>query len=80
MGYESEATQFLKQMLAERPELADLRARNRATWWDRPQDLEQRGELEAANVQQPSYVYFPLPHPQGGNNPSTPSSPETSKA
>ena len=80
MGYESEATQFLKKMLAEQPELADLRARNRATWWDKPQDLEQRSELEAAKVAQPSYVYFPLPRPQGGNKPSTPSSPDTSKA
>lgn len=80
MGYESEATQFLRKLLTEQPELAELRSRNRATWWDKPQDLEQREEKEAARVAQPSYVYFPLPRPQGGNNPSTPSSPDTSKA
>ena len=80
MGYESEATKFLRQLLQKKPELASLRPRNRATWWDRPQDLEEREEKEAARVSQPSYVYFPLPRPQGGNKPSTPSSPDTSKA
>lgn len=61
MAYVSEATRFLKALHDEHPELRELRSRNRATWWDRPQEPEILREREAARVAQPSYVYFPLP-------------------
>jgi len=38
--YESEATKFLKELLAHNPQLEEQRRKLRATWWDRPQDLE----------------------------------------
>jgi Protein of unknown function (DUF3460) len=65
MAYESEATRFLRDLLEQHPELRELRARNRATWWDRPQDLETGQERDAARVSQPPYVYFPLPKSGG---------------
>jgi hypothetical protein len=65
MAYVSEATLFLKDLLDKHPELRELRSRNRATWWDRPQDLEVQGERRAARVEQGAYVYFPRPQAPG---------------
>ena len=59
MAYVSEATRFLNDLLERNPELRELRRRNRATWWDHPQDLEEQQEREAARVPQGAYVYFP---------------------
>jgi hypothetical protein len=66
MAYESEATRFLKELLDKQPELRELRARNRATWWDHPQDEEIRRERDSAKVPQGAYVYFPRPRPPEG--------------
>ena len=63
MAYESEATRFLRDLLDKHPELRELRLRNRATWWDHPQDLQEQQELDAARVAQGAYVYFPVPPP-----------------
>lgn len=63
MAYVSEATKFLNDLLEKQPELRELRARNRATWWDRPQDLETERERDASRLAQGAYVYFPLPQP-----------------
>lgn len=63
MSYESEATRFLNDLLESHPELRELRSRNRATWWDRPQRPGQQQERDAARVPQGSYEYFPLPKP-----------------
>lgn len=63
MAYESEATRFLRDFLDRHPELRELRSRNRATWWDRPQDLQEQQERDAARVDQGDYVYFPRPQP-----------------
>ena len=63
MAYESEATRFLRDLLDKHPELRELRSRNRATWWDRPQDPEVQDERQAARVEQGAYVYFPRPRP-----------------
>jgi hypothetical protein len=65
MAYESEATRFLRSLLDEHPELRELRARNRATWWDRPQDPQVQRERDEARVPQGDYVYFPRPKPPG---------------
>jgi len=59
--YESEITRFIREMKQKNPGIAELQKKNRATWWDRPQDLEIQGEREASAVPQPPYVYFPLP-------------------
>ncbi len=65
MAYESEATLFLRDLLDKHPELRELRSRNRATWWDRPQDQEEERERQAARLEQEAYVYFPRPRPPG---------------
>jgi hypothetical protein len=65
MAYESEATRFLRDLLDKHPELRELRSRNRATWWDRPQDQQEERERQAARLEQGAYVYFPRPRPPG---------------
>ena len=61
--YESDITRFIRDLKAKNPQIAQLQAKNRATWWDRPQDLETLRERSEAAVPQPPYVYFPLPRP-----------------
>ena len=79
--YESEMTRFLRDFLRNNPQVVEQQRRNRATWWDRPQDIETWKEQSQASVPQPSYAYFPLPHPvkdddpDSGNRLSTPSRP-----
>lgn len=63
MAYVSEATRFLEDLLSKNPELRELRKRNRATWWDHPQDLKEQAERDAARVEQGAYVYFPPAQP-----------------
>jgi hypothetical protein len=59
--YESEITRFLREMREKNPGVVELQKRNRATWWDKPQDLETLKERGDSAVPQPAYVYFPLP-------------------
>ena len=79
--YESELTRFLRELKDKNPQIAELQRKNRATWWDKPQDLETWRERAAATVPQPAYVYFPLPRPErhddqdSGKRLSTPSRP-----
>ena len=59
--YESEITRFLRELKQQNPNLAELQRKNRSTWWDHPQDLQEQRERAEAAVPQPPYVYFPLP-------------------
>ena len=59
--YVSEATKFIRDLLAKNPQIVEQQAKNRATWWDKPQDLETQKEHDESAVRQPGYVYFPLP-------------------
>ena len=69
--YESDASRFIREVLAKNPQIEEQRAKNRATWWDRPQDLENNRERDAAAVPQPGYVYFPLPRPEKDDDPDS---------
>ncbi len=60
-NYESDATRFIRELLAKNPQIVEQQKKNRATWWDKPQDLETLQERAQSNVPQPPYVYFPLP-------------------
>ena len=76
--YESELTRFIRELKAKNPQIAELQRKNRATWWDKPQDLETNQERAQATVPQPAYVYFPLPRtpkedPDSGDKLSVPS-------
>ena len=79
--YESDATRFIREFLAKNPQVVEQQRKNRATWWDKPQDLETWHEHSESAVPQPSYVYFPLPRrdagkpEESGNKLSTPSRP-----
>ena len=79
---ESETTRFIRELLAKNPQIVEQQKKNRATWWDKPQDLETLKDRAAANVPQPGYVYFPVParargeeDKDSGNKLSTPSKP-----
>lgn len=61
--YESDITRFIREIKEKNPGIAELQKKNRATWWDRPQDLQVQKERAEAAVPQPPYVYFPLPTP-----------------
>ncbi len=77
--YESEITRFIREMKERNPGVVELQRKNRATWWDKPQDLEIQQERRESAVPQPPYVYFPLPaapeDQDAGNRASTPSKP-----
>ena len=79
--YESDITRFIRDLKQKNPGLSELQRKNRATWWDKPQDLEVQKERADASVPQPAYVYFPLPVPEkaddqdSGKRLSTPSRP-----
>jgi hypothetical protein len=81
MGYESEMDRFLRELKEKNPQIVELQQKNRATWWDKPQDLDAWRERSEATVPQPAYVYFPLPRQEkdddqdSGNRLSTPSRP-----
>jgi hypothetical protein len=64
-AYESELTRFIRELREKNPQIVDQQKKNRATWWDRPQDLQTWRERSAATVPQPAYVYFPLPEKKG---------------
>jgi hypothetical protein len=80
-AYESDITRFIRDLRARNPQIAEQQKKNRATWWDRPQDLQLQREKIASAVPQPAYVYFPLPEraadkpDESGNKASNPSRP-----
>jgi hypothetical protein len=57
-NYESDTTTFICDFLAENPQVVEKQKSYRATWWDRPQNLEERKKLEAVEVPQQGYVYY----------------------
>ncbi len=59
--YESETTQFLRDLMQKHPELVALQEKNRATWWDKKQDLDQLKRFEASEQPTDGYAYFPVP-------------------
>lgn len=56
--YESEITQFIRDLKAERPHLEEEQRKGRAIWWDKkPLDMKELGEQDAAKVPQQPYPY-----------------------
>jgi hypothetical protein len=56
--YESDLTKFIRDFLRKHPEVVEKQKQARATWWDRPQDLEERKRLEEAKVPKKPYEYY----------------------
>ena len=69
--YVSEMTRFLRGFLDQNPQVVEQQKKNRATWWDRPQDFETLNKQREASVPQPAYVYFPLPRPGRDDDPDS---------
>jgi hypothetical protein len=55
--YESELTQFLRDLRAQRPELAEQARSGRALWWDKTLDADEQRAFRVSRVPQKPYVY-----------------------
>lgn len=62
--YESDITQFIRELLDNNPQLKELQRNNRATWWDKSQDLQELQRQEESAAPKQAYAYFPLPKPE----------------
>ncbi len=57
--YTSDATNFLNQLKADKPELEQAQRHGRALLWDKQIDRDFKAQTDAAVVPQKSYVYQP---------------------
>ena len=55
--YESDATQFINQLKAQKPELEAQQRQGRALLWDKQVDREAQAQFKAGRVAQKPYVY-----------------------
>ncbi len=55
--YQSDVTQFIEQLKAQRPDIEAQQRAGRALWWDKHIDREALGEWKQARVPQKPYVY-----------------------
>ena len=60
-NYESDITQFVRELLDKNPQLKELQKNNRATWWDKKLDLQELKRQEESAAPKQAYAYFPLP-------------------
>ena len=56
-NYESEITQFLRDLKAKSPELEREQAEGRAIYWDKQLDPDELRRWKESNVPQTPYVY-----------------------
>ena len=61
--YESDVTQFIRDLLDKNPAMRVEQKQNRATWWDKKLDLETIKQNEQSEAPKQPYAYFPLPMP-----------------
>ncbi|MFG6448126.1 DUF3460 family protein [Roseateles sp. BYS180W] len=55
--YQSDVTQFIEQLKAQRPTLEQEQREGRALLWDKPVDRQAQAEFRTARVAQQPYVY-----------------------
>jgi hypothetical protein len=56
--YVSEHTEFIRDLLAKKPQIAEEQQRGRAIWWDKsPDALALRRKMDEGRVAQSAYVY-----------------------
>jgi hypothetical protein len=56
--YVSEHTLFIREFLAQRPDVPAKQREGREIWWDkRPEDLAQEKSMDEGRVDQQAYVY-----------------------
>jgi hypothetical protein len=57
--YQSDITQFINQLKAQKPSLEEEQRHGRALLWDKqPIDLDERSKQQSSRVQQTPYVYY----------------------
>lgn len=56
-SYESEFTEFVRELKRKRPDLEEEQRKSRAIWWDHEQDLETQRRALESRVKQQAYVY-----------------------
>ncbi|RKP56690.1 DUF3460 family protein [Pararobbsia silviterrae] len=57
--YQSDITQFLNKLKADRPQLEDEQRKGRSLLWDKqPIDLEERADQQASRIAQTPYSYY----------------------
>jgi len=56
-NYESDATQFIQQLKAQRPELEAQQRQGRALLWEQQVDRQAQAEFNSGRVAQKPYVY-----------------------
>lgn len=55
--YTSEATQFIEQLKAQKPQLESQQREGRALLWDKAIDRDTQADIQAGRVAQKPYVY-----------------------
>lgn len=55
--YESDHTKFMRELMAQKPQLAAEQRKGRAIWWDKQIDAAEQKQFGAARVNQTAYVY-----------------------
>ena len=60
-GYESDLTKFIREFLDKNPAVTEKQKEARATWWDRPEALEDLEREQQSKVPQKGYVYYDNP-------------------
>lgn len=55
--YESDATQFLLKLKAQKPQLEEGQREGRALLWDKDLDRQEQADYQTARVAQKPYVY-----------------------
>ena len=55
--YESDLTRMIRELLQEKPHIAQEQKRGRALWWDKKLDPEDLKRSRESNVKQQAYVY-----------------------
>ena len=55
--YESEFTQFMRELKQQKPQIEAEQRKSRAIWWDHKQDLDELERARQSRVKQQAYVY-----------------------
>jgi hypothetical protein len=55
--YESDHTKFMRDLMQQKPQIADEQRKGRALWWDRSIDPREQRAYAESRVRQQAYVY-----------------------
>ncbi len=56
--YESDATKLIRDLLKEKPQIAEEQKKGRALWWDKKITQDDIKRAQESRVKQRAYVYF----------------------